>query len=152
MSPKNERIGLTYAALNFLNVFAADARNIYLHPPPSQKDDIICSPEFGLENVGKCFLIHRSLDGGKSTGRDFKNQLRLCMKHLDFVSFPTDADIWMRFSKSNSGSQYYEYIILYTDDALVISENRELTLRTDLGHYFELKEIPICPPPPQRSA
>ena len=45
-------IALTYAALNDLNVFAANIRNAYLQAPSSQKDYIICRPEFGVENIG----------------------------------------------------------------------------------------------------
>ena len=44
------------------------------------------------------------------------------------------------------GSPYYEYILLYTDDAIVISENAEDILRNRLGKYFELKESSIGPP------
>ena len=60
------RIAFTYAALNDLDVFAADIRNAYLQAPSSQKDYIICGPEFDLENVGKVALIHRALYGGKT--------------------------------------------------------------------------------------
>ena len=35
---------------------------------------------------------------------------------------------------------------MYTDDALVVSENAERVLRLDLGRYFELKEESISPP------
>jgi hypothetical protein len=44
------RIAFTYAALNGLDVFAADIRNAYLQAPSSQKDYILCGPEFGIEN------------------------------------------------------------------------------------------------------
>ena len=43
-------IAFTYAALNGLDIFAADIRNAYLQAPSSQKHYIICGPEFGLEN------------------------------------------------------------------------------------------------------
>ena len=46
------RIALTYVALNEFDVFAADIRNAYIQPPLSQKDYIICRPEFGVENIG----------------------------------------------------------------------------------------------------
>ena len=49
----------------------------------------------GLENVGKVALIHQALYGGKSAGADFRNHLRSCMRHLDFVSCPADPDVWM---------------------------------------------------------
>ena len=47
VSRESVHIALTYAALNDLDVFAADIRNAYLQAPSSQKDYIICGPEFG---------------------------------------------------------------------------------------------------------
>ena len=146
VSRESVHIAFTYATLEGLDVCAADIRNVYLQAPSSQKDYVICGPEFGLENVGKVALIHRALYGGKSAGKDFRNYLRLCMRHLDFVSCPADPDVWMRPAKRSDGADYYEYILLYTDDALVISENAERVLRLDLGRYFELKEESIGPP------
>jgi hypothetical protein len=140
------QIAFTYAALNGFEVCAADIRNAYLQAPSSCKDYIICGPEFGIENVGKVALIHCALYGGKSAGRDFRNHLRACMRHLDFVSCLADPDVWMRPAKHSNGSEYYEYILLYTDDCLVIGEQPERTLRNDLGRYFELKEESTGPP------
>ena len=42
------RIALTHESLNVLDVVAADIRNAYLQEPSSQKDYIICSPDFGF--------------------------------------------------------------------------------------------------------
>ena len=50
VSRESVRIALTYAALNDLNVTAADIRNAYLQAPLSCKDYIVCGPEFGMEN------------------------------------------------------------------------------------------------------
>jgi hypothetical protein len=146
VSRESVRIAFTYAALNGVDICAADIRNAFLQAPSSCKDYIICGPEFGLENVGKVALIHRALYGGKSAGRDFRNHLRSCMRHLDFVSCPADHDVWMRPAKHSNGTDYYEYILLYTDDALVIGEHAEKILRKELGIYFELKESSIGPP------
>jgi hypothetical protein len=55
------RIALTYAALNDLDVFAADVQNAYLQAPSSEKHYIICGNEFGLENEGRVALIRRAL-------------------------------------------------------------------------------------------
>ena len=62
------RIALTAAALNDLEVCVADIQNACLQAPSSQKDYIICGPEFGLENVGKRALVKRALYGGKAEG------------------------------------------------------------------------------------
>ena len=53
VSRESVRIAFTYAALNNLDVWAADIQNAYLQPPSSQKHYIVCGAEFGLENVGK---------------------------------------------------------------------------------------------------
>jgi hypothetical protein len=146
VSRESVRIALTYAALNGLDVVAADIRNAYLQAPSSQKDYIICGPEFGLENQGKKALITRALYGGKSAGKDFRNHLRSCMRHLDFKSCLADPDVWMRPAQKPDGSEYWEYVLIYTDDVLVISTNGEQILREGIGKYFELKEESIGPP------
>jgi hypothetical protein len=68
------------------------------------------------------------------------------MRHLDFVSCPADPDVWMRPALRSDGTEYYKYILLYTDDALCISENAESVLRTQLGRYLPLKDKSVGPP------
>ena len=106
----------------------ADICKTYLQAPSSQEHYIICGPEFGIENVGKVALIHQVLYGGKSAGRDYCNHLHSCMHHLDFVLCLADPDVCMRPAKKRDGSEYYEYILLYTDDALSIGESVEHVL------------------------
>ena len=68
------------------------------------------------------------------------------MRYLKFSSCPADPDIWMRPAEKSDGTTYYEFELLYVDDALVISENAEEILREEIGKYFELKEESIgCP-------
>ena len=145
VSRDSVRILMTYAALNDLELCAADVRNAYLQAPSGCKDYLICGPEFGLENVGKVALIHRALYGGKTAGRDFRNHLRTCMRHLGFESCPADPDVWMRPGLKKDGTPCYEYVLLYVDDALVVGSNAEAVIR-DLGKYFEMKESSIGPP------
>ena len=66
VSRESVRIAFTYAALNDLQVFAADICNAYLQAPSSQKDYVMCGPEFRIENIGKVALIHRALYGAKA--------------------------------------------------------------------------------------
>ena len=99
-----------------------------------------------MENVGKIALVHRAWYGGKTAGRDFRNHLRSCMHHLNFKSCPADPDVWMREALKADGTEYWEYVLLYTDDCLYISTNPERTLRNKIGKYFRLKEESSCPP------
>ena len=146
VSRESVRIAFTYAALNGVDIWAADIMNAYLQAPTTETHYIICGLEFGLENVGKRAKIVRALYGGKASGRDFRNNLRSCMQHLGFDSCKADPDVWMRPATKSDGSTYYEYVLLYVDDALVVSENPERILREELGKYFELKEASIGPP------
>ena len=75
VSRESVHIALTCAALNGLNVFAANIRNAYLLALSSQKDYIICGPEFGVKNIGRAALIHCALYGGKAAGRDFSDTI-----------------------------------------------------------------------------
>ena len=75
-----------------------------------------------MENVGKVAIMHRAVYGGKPSGRDFRNHLRSCMQLL---SCPADSDVWMRPAIKSDGSKCYDYVLLYVDDALVVSENAE---------------------------
>ena len=58
VSRESVRVAFTYAALNRLDIWAADIRNVYLQAPSSQKDYVICVIEFGLENMGRVALIY----------------------------------------------------------------------------------------------
>ena len=95
--------------------------------------------------MGKVALIHRALYGGKKAGSDFRNHLISCMRHLDSTSCLADPGVWVRPSNMNDSTSYYEYILFYTNDALVIIHHAAETLK-ELGRYFELKHELICPP------
>ena len=146
VSRESVRNAFTYAALNELDVCMADIRNAYLQSPTSQRHYIIFGPEFGMENIGKVAIMHREVYGRKTSERDFRNDLRSCMHFINFTSCPADPDVWMRPAIKSDGSKCYDYVLLYVDDALVVSENAESILRNELGRYFELKEESIDHP------
>ena len=146
VSRESVRIMLTYAALHDLPVLAADIRNAYLQAPTSEKHYVICGKEFGLENEGKRAIIVRALYGGKAAGRDFWHHLRSCMEHLGFKSKAGDPDVWMRPATRADGSATYEYVLLYTDDCLVVADDAESILKGEIGRYFQLKPASIGPP------
>ena len=79
-------------------------------------------------------------------GRDFWIHIRICMKFLGFKSSQGDPEVWMQEAVKAGGTQYCEYVLLYVDDCLVVSENGEKVLRNEIGKYFTLKETSIGPP------
>ena len=112
-----------------LPIIGGDIQNAYLQAPSSEKHFIVCGPEFGTENVGRVALICQALYGGKVAGRDFWHHLHECMGRLGFTLLPADQDVWMRLSKRSTGEEYYEYVLLYVDDMLVIYEKAEAVLQ-----------------------
>ena len=46
------------------------------------------------------------------------------MYHLDFRPGPADPDVWMRPAQKGDSLPYYDYVLLYIDDALVRFEMR----------------------------
>ena len=139
VSRESIRIALTYTALNNIDVMTADIKNVYLQAPSTEKHYIICGKEFGLENIVRIRLIYRAFYGEKSSRADFWKHLRSCMKLLKFKSCRADADIWMREAQSDKGNYYWDYILLYVDDNLCISNRAECILKGELGKYVVIK-------------
>ena len=52
----------------------------------------------------------------------------------------------MRPAVKSDGTEYYEYILLYTDDVLCVSELPERILQKELDKYFKMKPNSIGPP------
>ena len=99
--------------------------------------------------LGKCrgnWTNSTCLIWGKSSGADFWKHLRTCMIHLGFTSCKADPDVWLREALKDDGSQYWEYVLLYVDDCLCISNNAEKVIRNEIGRYFIIKEKSIVIP------
>ena len=69
-------IEFMYAALNGLDVWAADVKHVFLQAPCSEKYFTVCGPEFGSEFIGKLAIIVKADYGLKSVGADFRNHIR----------------------------------------------------------------------------
>ena len=65
------------------------------------------------------------------------------MSHLDFNLYLAILDIWIRLTKNLNSLEYYEYILLYTNDALVMSEEAKKVPWDEIRKYFELKPTSI---------
>ena len=145
VSKESVRIAMTYAALNGLELMAADIKNAYLQAPITVKYWTTCGPEFGPELEGSVAYIVRALYGTKCGGRDFRNHLRECMEMLGYESCLADPDLWIRKAVMDNGVEYYEYMLIYTDDCLAISQHAREALM-EINKYFPMKPSSIGPP------
>ena len=67
------------------------------------------------------------------------------MEALNCLPCRADPDVWMRKARKSDGTQYYEYMLLYVDDCLAISEAlKEAVLQLD--KFFKIQPNYIAPP------
>jgi Reverse transcriptase (RNA-dependent DNA polymerase) len=133
------RIALLIAALNDLEVAGGDVQGAYLNAPCREKVYIVCGPEFG-ESAGRIAVIVKALYGLKSSGFAWRSHLAETLSSLGFTMCVADNDVWMRAATRKDGTEYYEYVLVYTDDLLCISTN-PMQILTCLDQHYVLKNI-----------
>ena len=144
VSRDSVQIMLMIAALNGLDLQAADIDNAYLTAPCREKIWTRSGPEFGMDE-GKVFIVVRALYGLKSSGAAFRAFLAEQLDDMGFKSSITDPDVWMREATKSNGEEYYKYILVYVDDLLSISlDVRSVIL--EVAVKFKLSKDKIDPP------
>ena len=140
VSRDSVRIALMIAALNELDVFSADIQNAYLNAKSREKLWCRAGKEFG-PNEGCVVVIVRALYGMKSSGAAWRAHLAQTMKDLGFDPSKADPDVWMRPATKPDGFQYYEYVLIHTDDLLVVSHRADVIMKS-FTDFYTLKEDP----------
>jgi hypothetical protein len=95
--------------------------------------------DFGNEHQGKNVLIVRALHGLKSSGATWHSHLASTLYHQGYTSSLADPDVWFRTASKPDGFEYYEYILVYVDDLLVLSHEPQKTMKA-LESFYRLKE------------
>eukprot|EP00804_Cyclotella_cryptica_P026575 CCRYP_014011-RA/>CCRYP_014011-RA protein AED:0.14 eAED:0.14 QI:0/0/0/1/0/0.25/4/0/793 len=122
VSRETVRIALLIAALNGVDIWAADVLNAYITVPCREKIWTTLGKEFG-DDWGKKATVVRALYGLKSSGAVFGAHLAGCMRESGYVSCPADPDLWLKEQTDRKGSRYYSYILCHVDDLLVVQHN-----------------------------
>lgn len=128
VSRDSVRIILTTAALNGLEVLGADVQNAFLTARCREKVWIKAGSEFGADQ-GKTLLVVRALYGLKSASASFRAYMAEKLDDLGFKSSQADPDVWMRPAIKSDGEEYYEYVLVYVDDILLISMDARTILQ-----------------------
>ena len=68
------------------------------------------------------------------------------MLSMNFESCKADPDIWFRPASKDDGTEYMQYVILYTDDIMCVMEDPSKFLLEEFGQRSKLKEKSIGPP------
>ena len=95
VSRESIRNGFVIAALNRLDVLAADIGNAYINAPCKEKIWIIAGPEFGSYQ-GQVMLIVWALYGLKSSRAAWYKMFANGMHSIGLVQRKADPDLWMK--------------------------------------------------------
>ena len=145
VSRETVRVALTIAALNALEVKAADVEGAYLTAPNVEKIWTVLGPEFG-DDAGKKAIVARALYGLKSAGASFRNHMADCMATLGYKPCKADPDLWMKpATRSDTGEKYWTYVLFYVDDCLAIDVDATAVLK-QIDKYFKMKKGSIGDP------
>ncbi len=143
VSRDSVRIMFMIAALNDLDIMAGDIGNAYLNAETTEKVYMIAGSEFG-ERAGRVIIIRRALYGLKSSGAAFHAHLANALQSIGFISSLADPDVWYRAAIKPNGEKYYEYLLTYVDDILLLSCDPNIAFK-QLTEIYRFKEPPGKP-------
>ncbi|MGH3053999.1 MAG: reverse transcriptase domain-containing protein, partial [Gaiellaceae bacterium] len=138
------RIAFLLASVNELDLMLGDIGNAYVNAYTQEKVYALAGPEFN-EHEGCVVIIVKALYGLKTSSARWHAHLSDTLKSIGFKPCRADTDMWMRPAEKRDGTVYYEYLIVYVDDILAISENARSVL-LELEEHYDLKGIG----PPER--
>ena len=113
-------ITLTIDAFNGLDIIACDIQNVYLKEKCRKKIWTITGLEFGQE-AGSIMLIKMTLYGFKSSGAAFRSKLSGVTHGLHYEPTKAGPDVWIRPDIKPDGTEYYEMVLWYEDNVIVLS-------------------------------
>jgi hypothetical protein len=98
--------------------------------------------EFGPDEAGSLMVIKRALYGLKSSGAAYWSHFATTLLEMGFISSKVDPDVWLRPAVKENNDRYYEYILTYVDDCLVVSHKPSLIISTLQDEYkYRLKDV-----------
>jgi hypothetical protein len=102
-------------------------------------------PKFGPTNQGRPVLIVRELYGLKSSGARWRDHCAATLRDANFKSCPADPDVWMHPNTKPDGTPYWEYVLLYVDDTLAVSQDPQ-AIMDHLASRYTLKKGSVKEP------
>ena len=138
VSRESVRIAFLLAALNGLELKGADCEGAYLNAPSRERLCTKCGPEFG-EFAGRWAIIRRALYGQKSSAASWRSEISTVIKGLGFQMCRADNDVWLRPATTAHGKEVYEYVLVYSDDLLVVACDPDRILN-HIDQCFKLKD------------
>eukprot|EP00804_Cyclotella_cryptica_P008557 CCRYP_007551-RA/>CCRYP_007551-RA protein AED:0.38 eAED:0.38 QI:0/0/0/1/1/1/2/0/852 len=139
------RLAFFIAALNDIDVNSCDIGNAYLHEPCRETVWFKAGIECG-EHSGKVMKVVRALYGLKSACASWRSMFsNFIINQLGFTPTRVDSDVYRRKAMKDDGTYYYELMLVYIDDVLLLSNDPKPIFEKIFG-TFSLKNDAWGPP------
>jgi hypothetical protein len=109
-----------------------------------KKNYTICGPEF-VQHEGQIGVIVKALYGLKTSGFQWRVHLAETLREMEFQMCAAANDVWYCSAIKPDNTEYYEYVLVYTDDILAIS-HAPMQILTCLNQHYVIKPGSIGPP------
>ena len=140
------RIAFLLTALNNLEILAGDIGNTYLNAITTEKIYYSAGNLWGPMIKGRVLAIVRTLYGSKTSANAWCTHIcNTLQSKMKFKSSLADNDVWLKQEMRSDGSSYYTYILVYTDDILIVSDNPTKYM-AQIKAYYYVKKSSIGPP------
>ena len=90
-------------------------------------------------------LIVKALYGLKSSGARWRDHMASTLNEAGYSSCLADPDVWMKPKVKPCGFKYWEYVLVYVDDILVISHEPQVVMDY-LSQKYTLKSGSVGEP------
>jgi Reverse transcriptase (RNA-dependent DNA polymerase) len=121
-------VAFLVAALNDLEILSADISGAHLNAPCGEKVYTIAGKEFGPHREGRPVVIKCTLYGLQSSGKAWRDHMAATLRDYGYSSCKADPDVWMRPKMKPDGFKYWSYILIYTDNILIIDHEPKVTM------------------------
>ena len=122
------RVAFLVAALNDLDILSADISGAYLNANAAEKVYTIAGKEFGSDKEGRVVVITRALYGLRSSGKAWRDHMAATLRDHGYSSCKADPDVWMKPRTKPDGFKYWSYILVYTDDILIVDHEPKVSM------------------------
>lgn len=144
VSRDSVQIAFLLAALNGLDILAADIGNAYLNAPCKEWIWTVAGIEFGSD-VGHTMFITRALYGLKSSGASWAATLVGTLCDMGYLPSLADQNVWLKAACKPDDFKYYEMILVYVDDILHLSHQPSVAIEA-IRRVYVMKEESIGTP------
>ena len=122
VSRDSVRLAFLIAELNDLDIIAGYIQNAYSNALTKEKLFFYAGNEWKYDQ-GKPVIIVRALYGLKYSDLAGINHLsEILGNRLGFQSSLDDPDVWFEVEKDKTGNEYYNSILFYADDFLIVDK------------------------------